>query len=122
MATSRSIASTLAALLLLGLANCSTSDNGPRVALPDACPRWYDDPVDWHSNADSSAAGCVNRANRASMVETPADVRAGRPLGPASGARESLGVKAYEEGKVKPFKDTTMPGPSIVLPGGTGGQ
>lgn len=112
----------LVALLLLGQSGCTVPDDRPQSTVSGPCPRWFDDPADLHANAASPDLGCMNRANRASMVESPADLREGRPLGPASGARESLGIKAYEEGRVKAFKNSSMPGPTIVLPGGAGGQ
>lgn len=80
-----------------------------------ACSAWSMSD-DLHSNAVQPSLGCTSRRNLTKMVAQPSDLRAGRPLGPASGARESLGVSAYEQGKVKAFSTGQQMGSTIVMP------
>ncbi len=63
--------------------------------------------------------GCWNRANLAKMVADPRDLIQGKPLGPATGARESLAVGAYERGQLKPLPDAGNAKPSIIIGGAT---
>ena len=116
---------TLFATLVL-LAGCVSPDKPiPPPAAPSVaqgpCRPWVYFPTDSHSNVDSPYLGCINRANLEEMVARPADLEAGRSPGPANGARESLGVETYVEGKIKNFGTESIQGPSIVLPGGSGG-
>ena len=80
-----------------------------------ACSAWSMSD-DLHSNALQPSLGCASRRNLAKMAAQPSDLRAGRPLGPANGARESLGVNAYEQGKVKSFSTGQPMGSTIVMP------
>jgi type IV pilus biogenesis protein CpaD/CtpE len=81
----------------VALAGCTQA---PLVAARP-CPAWVDYPADSHSNGSSPYLGCTNRANLERMLEDKRDLVAGRRLGPARGERESLAVKAYDEGKTK---------------------
>jgi type IV pilus biogenesis protein CpaD/CtpE len=58
-------------------------------------------PTQRTSNADSPWLGCVSDANLRAMLDDPSDLERGRPLGPADGDRESLGVEDYKAGKTK---------------------
>lgn len=91
-----------------------------RQAADPACPAW----VEWglHSNAATPDPGCLNRQNLTKMVAQPSDLKAGRAIGPADGARETLAVTAYQQGKVKPFSSEQSMVPAIVVPGATGGN
>jgi type IV pilus biogenesis protein CpaD/CtpE len=112
----------LAALACLAASACAENDRAP--AQPTAgqeCPPWVNDPTDSHSNAESPYLGCVNRANLQKLVARPADLDRGRPLGPASGERESLGINTYETNKIKDFDTNSVAGPTIVMPGGGSG-
>jgi type IV pilus biogenesis protein CpaD/CtpE len=93
----------------------------PSPAAANACPPWAYFPADHHANAASPYLGCTNRENLRAMAARPADLAAGRMLGPADGERAALGIRVYEEGKIKPFSSDNAMGPSIVLPGGSGG-
>jgi hypothetical protein len=108
------------AAALVALAACE-GEPAPPAAADGACPPWVEFPQDAHSNAEDPYLGCVNHANLEHMVARPTDLAEGRPTGPADAARTSLGVKTYEEGKIKGFESPSVQGPSIVLPGGSSG-
>ena len=113
------------AVLLVALAGCidrSGVHSTPTAALP--CPPWVEFPTDAHSNEDSIYLGCVNEVNLSYMLVSPEDLARGRPLGPASGARESLGVDLYNQGKTNPTKNSGSAAPTILIPaaGGTAPQ
>jgi hypothetical protein len=80
----------LALLGLLGAlatAGCE-SHTRPTLVGPPACP----------PPAGAPILGCANAANLAAMVADPADLRRGRALTPASGAREARVIEQYEAG------------------------
>jgi hypothetical protein len=58
--------------------------------------------------------GCWSQANLALMVADPAELVHGKPLGPASGRRESLGVETYQDGKLKTLPGQETAGPTVV--------
>jgi type IV pilus biogenesis protein CpaD/CtpE len=113
----------LAGVLMVPLSGCSRPDDTPPAQMVTAgsCPSWTSYPHDHHSNAESPYLGCVNALNLQNMVVDPHDLEQGRPLGPANGERETLGVEAYQRGKIPAFKDANAPRPTISLPNQTGG-
>jgi hypothetical protein len=112
----RGMATGLAAAALCALTSCA----GERLAQPlpvvpsspiagNGCPAWVDFPSDRSSNADSPWLGCVSDANLRAMLEDPSDLQRGRPLGPADGERESLGVESYQADKPKGGQAASVP-------------
>lgn len=118
----RSVSSLPAFLLALALAACTSGTTEvPGVTSSAPCPSWVNFPADDHSNAGSPFLGCTNAANLQNMVANPADLKQGRPLGPADGERETNAVHTYEAGQVKDFTDQNAPRALFVLPGATTG-
>lgn len=109
----------VAAALLAATGGCVRDERADAVAGP--CPVWAADPADLHSNEVATGLGCANLANFGSMIDRPQDLQAGRPLGPASGARQADAVDIYEHGKV-PALHPGQPTPTFVMPSGQGGQ
>jgi hypothetical protein len=101
---------------MLGCASPPVSAPLPIVTTEQPCPSWVAYPTDHHSNADSPSLGCVSALNLRAMVEHPADLERGRPLGPASGERESRAVEAYDQGKVQPLAGSGAMTPQMVMP------
>jgi type IV pilus biogenesis protein CpaD/CtpE len=67
--------------------------------------------------------GCANDLNLQAMVDDPADLKRGRPLGPASGDRESTAVDTYRQGKIPPFGQTATPASAVtIMSGGSTGS
>jgi type IV pilus biogenesis protein CpaD/CtpE len=91
----------LAAFAIAALSACASEEERPVAASANACPAWFDYPQDRHSNLDSPYLGCANMLNLRHMAEDPNDLKHGRDLGPADGARQAAAVKNYEEDKVK---------------------
>jgi type IV pilus biogenesis protein CpaD/CtpE len=58
--------------------------------------------------------GCWNEANLARMVADPVDLVHGKPLGPANGRRETLGVETYQDGKLKTLPGQETASPSVL--------
>jgi len=115
----------LAAALAMSaaLTACTTPSRNTAALTPTAehpCPPWVEFPADRNSNADSAYLGCSVDYNLKATLEDPRDYEHGRELGPASGARESLGVAQYQTGQVKPLQAAEPATPTIVL-GGAGG-
>lgn len=108
-------------IAVLGLAGCNSAPEVPSLAMTRACPQWVNFPVDDHSNGGSPYLGCTNAANLQTMVATPGDLENGRELGAANGERATLGVEAYQQGKIKDFSNANAPQPVFFAPGG-GGQ
>jgi hypothetical protein len=88
-------------IALVALGGCAGDEPKPVPASANACPSWADSPADSHTNAGSDYLGCANALNLRHMVEDPNDLKQGRDLGPADGARQTKAVKNYEDGKVK---------------------
>jgi len=111
-------------ILLLAQAGCvdrGAARVAPQAAL--ACPPWVEFPADADSNADSVYLGCVNRVNLSNMLQNPDDLARGRKLGPASGARESLGVERYNHGKSSAPTSAGSAAPTVIMPNtGAGGD
>lgn len=108
-----------AGLAMAGLlSGCATSEHAPVAASP--CPAWVDYPADIHSNDGSPYLGCVNQANLEQMLVDKHDLKKGRTLAPASGARQAQAVKDYQEGKVKTSTGTGTTGPTLLLQGASG--
>lgn len=108
-------------IAVLGLSGCSSASDVPSLAMTRTCPQWVDFPVDDHSNAGSPYLGCTNANNLQTMIATPSDLEHGRKLGDADGERATVGVEAYQQGKIKGFSNANAPQPVFFAPGG-GGQ
>jgi hypothetical protein len=111
--------STGLALAMIGCASAPPPP-APEQYTGVGCPQWWQFPADHHSNADSPYLGCVTAINFRAMVENPADLERGRPLGRADAERESRAVEAYQQGKVKPFQGSGSMSPQTS--GGSGPQ
>ena len=112
--------SVAAALILMG---CSMDDGklaDSTAAQP--CPPWVEFPADRHSNADSPYLGCTNHVNLVNMLESPADLDQGRPLGPGSAERETVVLKDYDQNKSTPFKAINAPSAPPAASGSSGGN
>ena len=48
------------------------------------------------------------------MVADPADLVRGKPLGPANGRRETLGVESYQDGKLKTLMGQETASPTVM--------
>jgi hypothetical protein len=107
--------------LLVITAGCEPPARPVPVASTGPCSAWPNDPADLHSNAEPIGLGCANRLNLRSMLDRPEDLQAGRPLGPANGARHAAVVEDYEKGRVAPLP-STQPGPKIIAPPAPAGQ
>jgi pilus assembly protein CpaD len=70
---------------------------------PPGCKPWSDLRDGDRFNDPTAPLGCSLMNNLALMVDDPADLVAGRPLAPASGAHAAAGVERYATGQVKPF-------------------
>jgi hypothetical protein len=105
---------------LLGLAaGCQPAERPVPIASTSPCSAWPNDPADLHSNAEPIGLGCANRLNLRSMLERPEDLQAGRPLGPANGARQATAIDDYEKGRLAPLQPTQST-PKIAMPGQSG--
>ncbi len=115
----------IGAVALFVLAGCATDRNLPGApAFARTCGAQSGAQTATESPRGDFFAehyGCVNQANLRAMVDNPADLETGRPLGLASGERESLGVDAYNRGKVESPKSTGGATPTIVMPAAVGG-
>ena len=120
----------LAVTALIAVSGCAKAPR-PLLFVPTAsqpCPPWLDTPAARNSGSESDYWRCANAVNLRNMVERPEDLENGRPLGPASGEREALGVKNYNAGKVKPFEGgsasegTYAPLPTPQMTGSPVGQ
>jgi len=106
------ISALFAAIIAAALCGCASEE--PAAPSADRCPSWVDDPQDHHSNQDSAWLGCANALNLRHMAEDPADLKEGRTLGPADGARQAAAVKAYQEDKVKSSAGTGSSQPAFI--------
>jgi type IV pilus biogenesis protein CpaD/CtpE len=119
-ANDKSISGVLGCAALLSLLTACADRSSVRVAPTAAmpCPPWVEFPADAHSNGDSPYLGCVNAVNLGNMLVDSTDLTRGRPLGPASGAREALGIDLYDKGKINAPKSSGGAAPTIIMPGG----
>jgi len=101
----------LGAMLTLAFTGCAGDESGAPASLTgiQTCPPWVEFPEDHHSNADSPYLGCTNYVNLVNMLESPADLDQGRPLGPEDSARETVVLKNYDENISTPFKEINAP-------------
>ena len=95
----------------MSLARGSLDDLGPGsvavivgryVATPPNCPDWRKPANQNFQNSPSSNFGCANAVNLALMVEDPADLLRGRPLGPGDAAGLVHGMQRYRSNLVIP--------------------
>ncbi len=95
----------------MSLARGSLDDLGPGsvavivgryVATPPNCPDWRKPANQNFQNSPSSNFGCANAVNLALMVEDPADLLRGRPLGPGDAAGLVHGIQRYRSNLVIP--------------------
>ncbi len=75
---------------------------GRYVATPPNCPDWRKPANQNFQNSPSSNFGCANAVNLALMVEDPADLLRGRPLGPGDAAGLVHGIQRYRSNLVIP--------------------
>ncbi|MBK1666803.1 hypothetical protein CKO28_01935 [Rhodovibrio sodomensis] len=68
------------------------------VVLPD-CPNYSRTMTSTTSNMPASNFGCADRRNLGLMVANPRDLLRGRDMGPVSGARTSIPVRDYHDGR-----------------------
>lgn len=68
---------------------------GRYVATPPNCPDWRKPANQNFQNSPSSNFGCATAVNLALMVEDPADLLRGRPLGPGDAAGLIHGIQRY---------------------------
>ena len=127
------LALVLGAALTFLAASCAGNDGGTMDDVTPAdmtgtqtCPPWVEFPADRHGNADSPYLGCVNHFNLVNMLESPADLDQGRPLGSESGERETAVLQDYDENKGSTFKNANAPNPAPAMsvtpaPAGGGG-
>jgi pilus assembly protein CpaD len=85
------------------------------VTLPP-CPNWSKSPAHDFTNAVSSNLGCATASNLGLMVANPADLIAGRTLGPAAGQPAAAAVNTYLNNKVQ------LPAANAALPLATTSQ
>jgi pilus assembly protein CpaD len=88
---------------LLDSAQPSAADVRVRIAryhvvLPE-CPNFSRTKTSDNSNLPSSNFGCADRRNLGLMVANPRDLLRGRDMGPVSGARTSIPVRDYHDGR-----------------------
>jgi type IV pilus biogenesis protein CpaD/CtpE len=110
-------------LLLVG-GGCSHRP-APPPPIPTAaepCPQWTEFPTDRHSNRDSPYLGCSTAMNLRAMVENPADLEQGRPLGPTDGEHAASAVERYQQDKVKSGQGAGALVPSVAMPTGEAGS
>lgn len=77
------------------------------VRLPH-CPDWSRDLTFDARNLPLSDLGCATATNLGLMVADPADLPAGRPLGPADGTREADAILRYRTDKVRPLDQDVL--------------
>lgn len=75
---------------------------GRYVATPPNCPDWRKPSSQNHQNSPSSNFACADSTNLALMLEDPADLLRGRPLGPGDAAGLVHGIQRYRDNIVFP--------------------
>ena len=113
--SARRWAGLLVGFTLIGMTAGCTPPERPQPVADGPCTGWPNDPADLHANAEPIGLGCANRLNLRSMLDRPEDLQAGRPLGPANGARHAAVIEDYEKGRLAAFPPT-QPVPKIVTP------
>ena len=86
------------------------------VQLP-SCPNWSMASNPNYGNRQSSNFGCATATNLGLMVADPADLIAGRNLGPSDGTQQVLSIQRYRSGTPTPLAasgaaDNQASGPS----------
>ncbi len=89
--------------LLLSTSACARQNHAvpPVAASPEPCAHWAAFPSYMHTDRGSPYLGCINEMNLRAMVDEPADLMRGEPLGPADGQRNVQAVESYREGQGK---------------------
>lgn len=80
------------------------------VVTPPPCPDWRKPSGPDYANTPSSNFGCATATNLGLMVADPADLVAGKELGPADAEYLAKAVDRYRQGKVKEPKPVTTAG------------
>ncbi len=100
----------MGAMVVFTLSGCNTDKGLDTRASMQNCAAMTGPGAAPSSSRNDIAApyfGCSNYANLRAMLDNPTDIDKGRPLGPANGARESVAVQRYQEGKSKAFGQST---------------
>lgn len=113
----------LAGLALAGVGCTEMRTPAPAMTLT-GCRQWTSFPANPYSNEDSPYLGCSNTMNLRAMAANPADLDAGRPLGPADGEHAANAVAAYRQGRVKSSAAAggMVPSMPATAGGSAGGQ
>lgn len=99
----------LGAFCTLALMGCADTGNTEVLATETPCPPWTDFPADKNDNNGSPYLGCSGNLNLVNMLDKPSDLETGRALGPASGEREALAVREYNQNKNASFANPNAP-------------
>ncbi len=113
---------TLGLAVALALGGCAAEL--PALPYPSGesrCPPLVLPPSGFGGNDPSPVLGCISERNLRAMVADPADLRRGRPLGPANGERETRAVQAYEQGRIRPAAGAGALTPQVTMPGAGAG-
>ena len=121
--------------LLLAVGGCAQWENAPApdyriglgpasdgkmVAVPAPCPDWRTHNLGSFQNDPWPQYGCASARNLAVMIDQPADLVAGRPLGHANAETTSAAMERYITGKTMPLMDPNAAAPQNVSGGGSG--
>ncbi len=78
-------------------------------AYAPECPPWTDHRPDPNDNMPQPQIGCATQRNLALMIDNPADLVAGRPLGPTDAQHDAAALQRYHDNKVSGLYDPTQP-------------
>jgi hypothetical protein len=108
--------------LASGLMSCADEVAEMQPSATVGCEPWATADQDIHANAPSPQLGCSNNMNLLLMLDRPADLVTGRPLGPANGEREAIAVERYKQGQVAPLGNGSSTTQFVISPGASGSQ
>jgi len=106
--------------LLLAANGCADRTVPPGPTATQPCPQWSEFPAHQYSNRDSPYLGCTTGVNLRAMLENPADLERGRPLGPTDGETAARAVQTYHEGRTRLSQGAGGMLPSASTPVSTG--
>jgi type IV pilus biogenesis protein CpaD/CtpE len=106
----------LCAVLALTATGCASEDsNTANLATTPPYPVWANYSEDNHSNETTPYLGYTNHVNLVNMLDTPADMDQGRSLGYASGERETVVLKDYDQNKTSVFANPNAPAATSLM-------